>query len=274
MSQTHAVALVVSDVDGTLVNSGRELTPATIAAVRKLHEAGLHFTIVTARPAPGVRDLIGALNITSPIACFNGALVVLPDLTPVRALRMMPKDVVETGRLIIEAGLDLWVYTEDKWYVSRLGGQHVVHQEQLVGIEAHQLVDVAVLAESTLKVVGVSDDYPAVERCEAALQARPDLQISATRSQTYYLDVTHLQANKGNAILNLSEVLKIPCSQIATIGDMPTDVLMFRKTGMSIAMGNASPEVQKCAMYVTKTNDEDGFAEAMGKYVLRNDNAR
>ena len=262
------ISLVVSDVDGTLVNSKRELAPATIAAVQRLHDAGLHFTIVTARPAPGVRDLIGALHITSPIACFNGALVVLPDLTPVRALRMMPKDVIETGRLIVEAGLDLWVYTEDKWYVSRRGGPHVGHQEQLIGITAYPLTDLVALTESTLKMVGVSDDYPAVERSEASLQARSDLQISASRSQTYYLDVTHLQANKGTAILNLSEVLNIPCSEIASIGDMPTDVLMFRRTGMSIAMGNASPEVQKSAMYVTKSNDEDGFAWAMEKFVL------
>ena len=259
---------MVSDVDGTLVNSSRELTSATIAAVRRLHEAGLHFTIVTARPPQGVRDIVSVLNITSPIACFNGALLVLPDLTPVRSLRMMPRDVAETGRLILEAGLDLWVYTEEKWYVSRPKGMHVVHQEELIGIDSYPLTDLASLADSTLKMVGVADDFPRVERCVSTLQARRDLQISATRSQPYYLDVTHLQANKGNAILELSDVLNIPTSQIATIGDMPTDVNMFRKSGLSIAMGNAGPEVQKAAMFVSKTNDEEGFAWAMEKFIL------
>ena len=258
----------MSDVDGTLVNSRRELTPATVNAVCRLHEAGLHFTIVTARPAAGVRDLIAELDITSPVACFNGALVVKPDLTPVRSLRMMPRDVVETAKVIVDTGLDLWLYTEDKWYVSRPGGAHVRHQEELIGIESHPLTNVALLADSTLKMVGVSDDLPLVARCETLLQAREDLQISATCSQQYYLDVTHLQANKGNAILNLSDVLNIPCARIAAIGDMPTDVFMFRKSGISIAMGNASPEVQQAAMFVTRTNDEDGFAEAIRKFIL------
>ena len=269
MNQPVSVALVVSDVDGTLVNGKRELTPATIAAVRRLHDAGLHFTIVTARPPMGVRDHISTLNVTSPIACYNGAEVVLPNLTPVRALRMMPQDVLETGRLILEARLDLWVYTDDKWYVSRVKGPHVEHQEELIGIESYPLTDLEPLANTTLKMVGVSDDYPAVERCEALLQSRSDLQISATRSQNYYLDVTHLRANKGNAILELSDVLNIPPGEIATIGDMPTDVFMFRQSGVSIAMGNASPDVQRSAMYVTKSNEEDGFAYAMEKFVLK-----
>lgn len=267
---SNSISLVVSDVDGTLLNTHRELTPATKNAVQKLHEAGLHFTIVTARPPAGVRDLIGDLEITSPIACFNGALVVKPDLTPVRALRMMPRDVVETAEIILAAKLDLWVYTEDTWYVSRPHGPHVDHQEEFIGIQSYPLPKIEQLATSTLKLVGVGDDYAVVERTEVELQNRADLQISATRSQKYYLDVTHLKANKGNAILELSDVLEVPCTQIATIGDMPTDVFMFKKSGLSIAMGNASPEVQKAAMFVTKTNDEDGFALAMQKYVLAN----
>jgi hydroxymethylpyrimidine pyrophosphatase-like HAD family hydrolase len=67
----------------------------------------------------------------------------------------------------------------------------------------------------------------------------------------------------------MSELLNTPVDQIATIGDMPNDVLMFRKSGTSIAMGNASPEVQKSATYVTASNEQEGFAEAMEKFVLQ-----
>src|ERR1041385_4089741 len=85
---------------------------------------------------------------------------------------------------------------------------------------------------------------------------------SATRSQPYYLDVTHPDANKGHVVTTLSEILSIPAAQIATIGDMPNDVLMFKKSGMSIAMGNASAEVQAQAQFVTASNAEEGFAVA------------
>ena len=67
----------------------------------------------------------------------------------------------------------------------------------------------------------------------------------------------------------LSQLLAIPPEQIATIGDMPNDVLMFTKSGMSIAMGNASKEVQNAATYVTTSNEEEGFANAMERFVLR-----
>ena len=90
----------------------------------------------------------------------------------------------------------------------------------------------------------------------------------ATRSSNYYLDVTHADANKGAVIVALSKMLNIPAEQIATIGDMQTDVLMFRKSGVSIAMGNATDDVKKQATYVTRSNLEDGFAYAMEQFVL------
>ena len=92
--------------------------------------------------------------------------------------------------------------------------------------------------------------------------------VSAARSQPYYLDVTHPQANKGAVVDTLARLLNIPPDQIATIGDMPNDVLMFRKSGFSIAMGNASDEVKAQAMLTTDTNEEDGLAKAVERYLL------
>ena len=93
-------------------------------------------------------------------------------------------------------------------------------------------------------------------------------QASAARSQPYYLDVTHPDANKGMVVRLESRFLDVPLERIATIGDMPSDVLMFGVGGMSIAMGNASPEVQRAARHVTTTNTEEGFANAVERFVL------
>jgi hypothetical protein len=93
--------------------------------------------------------------------------------------------------------------------------------------------------------------------------------VSAARSQPYYLDVTHPDANKGGVVAFLSRRYGLATGEIATIGDMPNDVLMFAHSGLSIAMGNADREVQRAARRVTKTNDEDGFAHAVHRYVLR-----
>jgi len=119
-----------------------------------------------------------------------------------------------------------------------------------------------------VKIVGVSDDLDLVANCEKSAQRALGEKASATRSQPYYLDVTHPQANKGEVVSTLSKLLNIPPEQIATIGDMPNDVLMFRKSGFSIAMGNASEEVKAQASTVTDSNENEGFAKAIRKFIL------
>ena len=131
------------------------------------------------------------------------------------------------------------------------------------------------------KLVGVSDDLDAVQRCEAAVreqfaakvhtrQTNPQREtlVSAARSQPYYLDVTHPEANKGYVVRRLSEWLDIPVAEIATIGDMPNDISMFEKSGISIAMGQASDEVKSAATHTTSSSEEEGFAKAVEDYVL------
>ena len=111
--------------------------------------------------------------------------------------------------------------------------------------------------------------FPDAAACEKAAQDRLGEKASAARSQPYYLDVTHPQANKGQVVIALSKLLNIPPAQIATIGDMPNDVLMFRKSGLSIAMGNASDAVKAQASVVTDSNGNEGFAKAVRKFILR-----
>lgn len=92
--------------------------------------------------------------------------------------------------------------------------------------------------------------------------------VSAARSQPYYLDVTHPHANKGYVVERLFAILQIPMSEIATIGDMPNDVPMFKRSGTSIAMGNANQDVQHSAKYVTTDNENEGFANAVERFIL------
>ena len=119
-----------------------------------------------------------------------------------------------------------------------------------------------------VKIVGVSDDHDRVARAEGDAQARFGDTVSATRSAGYFLDVTHPRANKGEVLGMLARRLGLATEEIATIGDMPNDVLMFRRSGLSIAMGNASDEVKAQADVVTLSNEEDGFAHAVGTFIL------
>jgi hydroxymethylpyrimidine pyrophosphatase-like HAD family hydrolase len=124
------------------------------------------------------------------------------------------------------------------------------------------------VSSGVAKIVGVSDDHDAVAAAATAAHDEFGDHVSASRSQPYYLDVTHPQANKGGVVTFLSEKYGIPTDEIATIGDMPNDVLMFARSGLSIAMGNADREVQRAARRVTTANDDDGFADAVHRFIL------
>ncbi|HEY4932704.1 MAG TPA: HAD family hydrolase [Terriglobales bacterium] len=268
LNSTPRVALVLSDIDGTLLDNNKNLTPGAPAAVQRLYHAGLRFTLASARPPRLTRELVRELHVGEPIACFNGALFVSPDETVLHQLPMAPSDAQQVANHIFQSGFDLWVYAGTDWYVSNPIGPHVKHQEELMKCKATPLHTHDLSQFHVLKMVGVSDDFAAVAEAEKRMAELCCMSISATRSSPYYLDVTDAKANKGQVALTLSEMLHIPTSEIVTIGDMNTDALMFRQTGVSIAMGNALDDVKAQAKFVTKSNEEDGFAYAMDRFVL------
>ncbi len=263
------VRLFIADVDGTLVTQEKVLTERAIAAVARLRTAGIEFTVTSGRPPRGMAMLVEPLKLTAPIAAFNGGLFIEPDLTTVLEQRTLPLAVAaEVTGYLLHAGLDVWVYRGADWFVRDTGAPHVAHEQATVRFAPTVVADIQSVLDGAVKIVGVSDDSPRIESCEAELRRRVGAHASAARSQPYYLDVTHPDANKGEVVRLASRHFGIPLDQIATIGDMPNDVLMFGVGGMSIAMGNASREVQRAARHVTTSNQDEGFANAVDRFIL------
>ncbi len=264
------IALVLADVDGTLLTSEKVLTSQAAMAVKELRSAGIAFAITSGRPPRGMAMLIDPLALLTPIAGFNGGVFAKPDLSVIESHTLDPAAAKQTLKLILDQGLDAWVYTEAEWLIRDPNAPHVARETWTVKFDAKVVASFTDrdLAHA-VKIVGVSDDLDRVAACEREAQSVLGGKASAARSQPYYLDVTHPQANKGAVVANLSKFLDIPIEQIATIGDMPNDVLMFRKSGFSIAMGNSSDEVKAQASAVTDSNEDEGFAKAVRKFVLR-----
>jgi Cof subfamily protein (haloacid dehalogenase superfamily) len=269
MSKQRSIRLLLADVDGTLVTEEKVLTEAAKAAARELRHAGIALAITSGRPPRGMSMLIEPLDLQEPIAGFNGGVFVNPDLSVIESHILDPAAAKQIVELILGAGLDAWVYTAEQWLIRKQDAPHVAREAWTVKFDATVVASFtdAHLAHA-VKVVGVSDDLGRVAACEKAAQRILGDKASATRSQSYYLDVTHPSANKGAVVATLSKLLNISPEQIVTIGDMPNDILMFRKSGFSIAMGNASDEVKAQASAVTDSNENDGFAKAVRKFVL------
>jgi Cof subfamily protein (haloacid dehalogenase superfamily) len=264
----QAIAAVLADVDGTLVTNAKVLTPRAIEAVAKLHEHGALFAITSGRPPRGMRMLVDPLELRGPIAAFNGGIMVRPDMGIIDE-RAVPADVAPAVIDTIRAhGLYAWIYREAEWYVTDPHAPHAERESRTVQFEPTVVGSYEGLLDRVVKIVGVSDDYDLVARCEADLRAQFGTHVSAARSQPYYVDVTHPQANKGVVVERLAQHASVPLEQIVTLGDQPNDVLMFKRSGMSIAMGNASAEVQGAATFVTASNEEEGFAKAVEEFIL------
>jgi len=257
------IALVVSDVDGTLLTHDKTLTEAAKAAVERLRAAGVAFTITSSRPSIGMGFLIEQLAITLPVGAFNGSSIVDAAMNPVEQHLIPASAVARSLEVFREYGADVWLFTHDQWLTRYGDGEYVPNEKRAIRADPTVVGDFTPYLSKACKVVGSSSDFEKLKRCEAAMQQALGAQATAVRSQDYYLDITPHGVNKGTFVQTMARRLAISTDAVATIGDMHNDVAMFEVSGLSFAMGNASDEVKQHAKRVTYSNEEEGFARAM-----------
>lgn len=267
------IRLLVSDIDGTLVTSAKALTPRMLEAVAALREAGVKLALVSSRPARGMDMFIEPLGIDTPRAGLNGGEILAPDGTVLAQIALDP----DVARRVVEAldehHVEAWVFAGGEWLIRdgrglQTGGAYAEKERRAVRMDPVVVHDFEAHYHRIGKIMGSSADFHLLERVEINLQTMFGDEVNAHRSQLYYLDVTHPDANKGNAALRLADLLGIPASEMACIGDMGNDIAMLDIAGLAIAMGNGTEEVQQAAHYVTATNEHDGWALAVEQLIL------
>jgi Cof subfamily protein (haloacid dehalogenase superfamily) len=259
---------VISDVDGTLVTDDKALTAGAQAAVAELRASGIIFSIISSRPPRGLRMLVEPLGITTPVSGFNGGVIATPDLAVVSQHLLLPQVARHAVDRLNARGIQVWVFSGREWLVRDPDGPYVPLEEHTIGFRPTIVEDFGSALEAAAKVVGVSKNFDVLEQCEHNVRAALGDSAFVVRSQLYYLDITHPLANKGAALSEISMLLGFPLAEIAVIGDGGNDVAMFERAGLSIAMGNASPQVQRKADLVTDSNGDDGFAKAIERFIL------
>jgi Cof subfamily protein (haloacid dehalogenase superfamily) len=259
---------VVSDVDGTLVTDDKRLTARAQAAAAELRARGIIFSIISARPPRGLRMLLDPLGITTPVSGFNGGVITTPDLSVITEHLLSPDAARRAVDMLYARPVQVWVFSGQDWLVRDPEGPYVGLEEHTVGFRPKVVENFGPALDSAAKIVGVSKDFELLARCERDLEATLADRATVVRSQSYYLDVTHPLANKGVALSELARLLAVPLAEIAVIGDGGNDVAMFERSGLCIAMGNAGAEVQQAADFVTDSNREDGFANAVERFIL------
>ncbi len=262
------VGLFVSDIDGTLVTPDKTLTPAAIDAARRLEAAGVAFSIVSSRPARGMAQLVRALALRRPFAAFNGGSIVAADGKLISAKRLSAAAARDAISLFDERRVETWAFADDQWLVTNLTGPHVEHERHTVGFDPTPVAGFEGVIDRIDKLVAVSDQADLLADVERAAQALLQGRANARRSQTYYLDVTHPEADKGHAVRALAAEIGVPIAETAVIGDQANDLSMFAVAGLSVAMGQGTDEVRAGADFVTDANTADGFAHAVERFIL------
>lgn len=262
------ISALISDVDGTIVTTDKVLLPSVVEAAGKLRKAGIAFAITSARPPRGMLMLAKALGLTTPIAGFNGGVIMRPDHSVVEQHLLAPQSARRAIDFMVENGAEPWAFDAERWMIRNPDGPYVDLEERTIGFGPTIVADFDPQPQGIGKIVGASRDFARLAKSETLLRDLLGSEASVVRSQQYYLDVTHPQANKGAVVQSLSRILGVPPSEIATIGDGDNDVAMFEQSGFSIAMGNANEDVKGRADAVTDGNEDDGFARAVDRFLL------
>ena len=264
------IRLLVSDIDGTLVTKDKELTAAVRRAAGMLRDRGVKLVLVSSRPPHGVALFADALHLDTPRAALNGG-VITDAGGRVLHTQFLAEDAARAALAYMHGeGIAPWLFTADEWLLSDPDGDYVAWEKRTVQMNFRVVADLAKEVNAAGKIMAASKDFEKLKACESALQDRLEGQASVHRSQDYYLDITHPLANKGEVVRQVAAILGVDLKDTACIGDMPNDLPMFDVAATCIAMGNAPAAMQARADYVTGTNQDSGWAQAVEQFILPN----
>ena len=264
------IRLLISDIDGTLVTKDKELTPEVHRAAGLLKDRGVKLVLVSSRPPHGIALFAEALGLTTPRAGLNGG-VFTDSHGDILHTQFLAADVAREALAYLHGeGMRPWLFTASEWLLTDPEGDYVAWEKRTVQMDFRVVADLTSAADRAGKIMVASRDFEKLEACEMALQARLDRRASVHRSQDYYLDITDIRANKGEAVRQAANLLGVALQDTACIGDMPNDLPMFDVAGKSVAMGNAPAAMRARADYVTGTNQDSGWAQAVENFILPN----
>lgn len=265
--------LIALDMDGTLLNNNKEISERTKLAIKEARKKGVYIVLASGRPLEGLLKSLNELELTTEndyVLSYNGCLVqnvktreIISDST------LKGADLNDLYSLSKEVGVNIHSFSKDRGLITPKHSKYTQVEADINDIEInivpHDIID----PEETIIKVMMIDEPEILDEGMAKLPKELWDKYSVAKSTPYFLEFFNKESNKGLAIDRLAKYLGIKKEEIITIGDAMNDFPMIEYAGMGIAMGNAVPEVKEIAKYVTDTNDNDGVAKAIEKFILK-----
>lgn len=269
MEDTADIKLVAIDLDGTLLDNDRKISQRAKEAIQRVRAQGVEVTLATGRMFASARPYADELGLSLPLVTYQGALVKVSGTGEVLYHRKvdpeLAQQVVAMGR---ERKCTVNFYVDDHVLVETLTPQAEEYSRKYNAVfrEIGDLRRVSQL--SPIKMLVIDYDEGRLDQFQQECRERFGDSLYITKSMPEYLEFMHPEASKARGIDALARHLGITSRQVMAIGDSYNDLDMLEYAGLAIVMGNAREEVKRKADYVTCSNEDEGVAEALNKYIF------
>ncbi|ALS00724.1 sugar-phosphatase [Enterococcus silesiacus] len=266
------VKLVAIDIDGTLLDSNRKISPKVKATLKKANDSGMYIVLCTGRPLPGVKEQLAELDLYGDndyVITYNGSLVQATKSNEIISQYTLSyDDFLEIELMSRKVGAHLHTIDDRAIYTANRDiGKYTVHEAYLVDMPLrYRAVDEMTPDMSIIKMMMI-DEPEILDNAISQLPEEFTNKYTTVKSTDFYYEILNKEASKGNALAKLAEHLGISQAETMAIGDNENDLSMIEYAGIGVAMGNATESVKRAADVQTTSNDEDGVAEILLKYI-------
>ena len=262
-----AYKLMAVDIDGTLLNNNGQLTENNKNAIRQWVDKGLIFTIASGRPIQGVEKLNEILNLDVPFIPYNGAMVVLGKSKKVlyeqKLSRNDSRDIIRLGE---KYNVTIIIWNDNRVYVPELN-ERVNNYKMAIGVEPVVIDNMEQLIENGVTKIIWYDEVEKIEQYQKEIGRYLGDNINFHPSRPYFMEFVDKNASKAIAMEKLGQYYGIKQSEMIAVGDGFNDLSMIEYAGLGVAMANSPDEIKEKADYITLSNEEDGVAHVIHKFI-------
>lgn len=265
------ISMIVTDIDGTILNSEHQVSPKLKGIIPQLKEKKIPLVLISARSPEAMAPIADELQLETPIAAYNGAFIVAGT----EEIFSQPIDFTEANKVIQLArhnfpNIAINLYVKEKWLVEKKN-KWVELEEAITQLTASEinLMDFLLTEPVIHKVLFIGEEEE-IAQLNEAIGKLVLMESSKYLSKANYLEFTHKSVSKGQALTELARYYHLDKEEVMAIGDHDNDVSMITAAGLGVAMGNATEACKVKAQVITTDNDQQGAAEAIIHQVLTN----
>lgn len=264
--------IIALDMDGTLLNEKKVITDRTKAAIKAAREKGVKVVLASGRPIDGLKKFLNELELIDNdeyVLSYNGCLV--QETKSEKAICEMclkGSDLHYAYEISKELNVNIHAFSADKGLITPKNSKYTEVEAEINGIDI-TVCDFNEINENDVIVKIMYIDEP--EILDPAIEKHPKElaeKYYLAKSTPYFFEIINKDGNKGVGLKALADHLGVEASEIIAVGDAGNDLAMIEYAGLGVAMGNANKDIKKVANYITKSNEEDGVAHVIEKFIL------